>query len=139
VAGEEQRLVGRSLRARIEYLEAKLIEPPLPVCGTCGTVGGRAVVNEVHHVDGSVTYNSRLQPPCPECERISASMGHITRIVICEFYACGPEGASCPVCGQESLATIRRKLADGEMTTSEVPRMVEVSRRRINREEARAK
>ena len=123
-----------SLGRRIEDLEAKLIEPPLPVCGTCGTEGGSPVVEEVHHYPGGgVTYNGRPEPPCRECERISASMGRITRIVLCEFYPNGPEGASCPVCGQESLATIRRKLDSGEMTRSEVPPMVEVGPRRARR------
>jgi hypothetical protein len=134
-------MVGRkgSLEKRIEDLEAQLIEPPKPVCSVCGKAGGTACIIEKHLLDGTVTYGGKSEPPCGGCEAVNRRMGRPSRIVICEFYAQGPEGASCPVCGQESLTTIRRKLAAGEMTTSEVPSMVEVNRRRINREEAREK
>ncbi len=122
---------GRSLGKRIEDLEAKLIEPSCPVCSTCGRAGGSGIVDEVHHYpSGEVTYNGRPEPPCPECERISASTGNITGIVLCEWYSSAPEGGSCPVCQQPSLATIRAKLASGEMMHSEVPPMVEVVPRR---------
>jgi hypothetical protein len=132
-------MVGRrgrkgSLEKRLSHLERQLIGPSKPRCRLCGREGGVGVTMEWHHYpSGEVTYGGKSEPLCPGCLAVNGRMGLPATLVVCEYYGRGAEGESCPICGRESLATIRAKLASGEMTTSEVPPMVEVGPRRMRR------
>jgi hypothetical protein len=118
----------RNLEHRIGRLEKKLIGPPRPKCRVCGKEGGCAVRMEVHHYpSGEVRYGSRGESPAPcrGCQRINVMMGVPASLRVCEWYGRGEVGEVCPVCGTESLATLRQRIDKGELHPSQIPPMVQ--------------
>jgi hypothetical protein len=112
----------KKISTRLAELEERIKGPTRLRCKLCGRKGGSQIINETHNLDGSVTFDPT--EPCSGCEAISASMGRVTRIVMCRSYT---QDVECPVCGAKPIQHYYRLRDAGK--PYQAPDMIELVNR----------